>query len=49
MRKTQYLPLHFIDFSYSRNDPDALVEPEPEMDIEIQLAFKDFVSFQNKK
>lgn len=33
----------------NRNDPDALVEIEPEMDLEIQLAFKDFVSYQNKK
>lgn len=31
------------------NDPDALVEIEPEMDLEIQLAFKDFVNSQNKK
>ncbi|XP_055308314.1 polyadenylate-binding protein-interacting protein 1 [Sitodiplosis mosellana] len=31
------------------NDPDALVEIEPEMDLEIQLAFKDFVTYQNKK
>lgn len=31
------------------NDPDALVNIEPEMDLEIQLAFKDFVSFQNNK
>jgi len=31
------------------NDPDALVEIEPEMDLEIQLAFKDFVSYQNQK
>lgn len=32
-----------IFFSFFRNDPDALVEIEPEMDLEIQLAFKDFV------
>lgn len=32
-----------------RNDPDALVEIEPEMDLEIQLAFRDFVTYQSKK
>ncbi len=34
---------------YSSNDPDDLAEPEPEMDLEIQLAFKDFVKSQNQK
>lgn len=37
------------NFDDDDNDPDALCEPEPEMDLEIQLAFKDFVSYQNKK
>lgn len=36
-------------FPFHSNDPDALVEIEPEMDLEIQLAFKDFVSYQNHK
>lgn len=39
----------FSNSPICRNDPDALVEIEPEMDLEIQLAFKDFVSFQNRK
>lgn len=40
--------LDFFSFRANSND-DALVEPEPEMDLEIQLAFKEFVTYQNKK
>lgn len=39
---------NFVSF-YSSNDPDELAEPEPEMDLEIQMAFKDFVKSQNQK
>lgn len=33
----------------SSNDADELAEPEPEMDLEIQMAFKDFVKSQHQK
>lgn len=42
MKIASQLNIFSIFFS-NRNDPDALVEIEPEMDLEIQLAFKDFV------
>lgn len=45
----EYFSKKKIFIYFDRNDPDALVEIEPEMDLEIQLAFKDFVSYQNKK
>lgn len=40
--------LFFSSFC-SSNDPDELAEPEPEMDLEIQMAFKDFVKSQHQK
>lgn len=43
-----YPTLNYED--YDGNDPDELVEAEPEMDLEIQMAFKDFVkSAKNKQ
>ncbi|KAJ6647101.1 Polyadenylate-binding protein-interacting protein 1 [Pseudolycoriella hygida] len=38
-----------FDYCEDSNDPDELAEPEPEMDLEIQMAFKDFVKSQNQK
>lgn len=34
---------------YCSNDGDELVEAEPEMDLEIQMAFKDFVKDSKNK
>lgn len=43
-------PIIFLRlFPPNSNEPDALVDIEPEMDLEIQLAFKDFVTLQNNK
>lgn len=40
----------FLLFFFSENDSDELADIEPEMDLEIQMAFKEFVkSAKNKQ
>lgn len=42
--------MYFNGFSSSDNDSDELADIEPEMDLEIQMAFKEFVkSAKNKQ
>ncbi|KAG4069072.1 hypothetical protein HA402_008383 [Bradysia odoriphaga] len=38
-----------FDYCEDSNDADELAEPEPEMDLEIQMAFKDFVKSQHNQ
>jgi len=38
-----------FEYCEDSNDSDELAEPEPEMDLEIQMAFKDFVKGQHQK